>query len=331
MHANPSKNTSKVNFGAGNPSQLGLIQPKGYPPFPEDWRSTWETFTGSGGTHQLFGIRHEISPLRERPVRVLVILHGHGEHGGRYLHFPHYLRDTMDIIYCLDLPGHGRSEGNRGHIEKFDQYADDAALCIRRLRDWLGRKKCGYQIHLLGHSMGGLIALRLLQFRPDVPFRSAVISAPLLGLGIKVPLYKKLLARGISGVFGSLQMDTHLDVTQLSHDEEVQKCYQSDRLVHSLTTPRAWLEMTQAMRETLKEPLEPGCPLFFMVPTADQIVNPEVTLEYASKLETRSNRIKTYEGYRHEIFNEGGATAPDGVSREIGFRDLKRWLEDNSS
>src|SRR5262249_38513348 len=117
----------------------GNLQPKGFPSLPEGFISETETFAGADPTLQLFGVLHRPAHAqpesKKRPHRLVVVIHGYGEHGGRYLHLPHFLKQTYDSFYCLDLRGHGRSEGLRGHVERFDHYVADVALTIRRLEE----------------------------------------------------------------------------------------------------------------------------------------------------------------------------------------------------
>ena len=158
----------------------GSVQPRNFPSLPKDWISEWETFPSSDGTLQLFSVIHH--PKEWKGHRALVILHGLGEHGGRYLHAAHYLESVVDAVYCLDHRGHGRSEGLREHVERFDAYADDAALAISRLDENLKKRFGQSEIHLLGHSMGGLITLRTLFKYTTLPLHSVSISSPLLGI-----------------------------------------------------------------------------------------------------------------------------------------------------
>src|SRR5271155_2712257 len=96
----------------------GVIQPAGFPPIPQDWTTRIETYPSYDDQLRLFSAIHQRKtlPTGKKPLRVLAIAHGIGEHGGRYLHFPHYLADTVDVVFCPDHRGHGRSEGLRGHV-----------------------------------------------------------------------------------------------------------------------------------------------------------------------------------------------------------------------
>src|SRR5690349_9727169 len=93
-----SSATSKASETSSRLMQYhGTLLPKGFPPLPADWISEWETFPASDGALQLFGVLHH--PEKWSGPRAVVVVHGFGEHGGRYLHVPHYLRDATDAVY----------------------------------------------------------------------------------------------------------------------------------------------------------------------------------------------------------------------------------------
>jgi alpha-beta hydrolase superfamily lysophospholipase len=232
------------------------------------------------------------------------------------------MQSAVSGIVCLDHRGHGRSEGLRGHIERFDSFADDVALAVSRLDEMLRKRFGQSEIHVLGHSMGGLILLRTLRLHPHLPFRSASISAPLLKIKVPLPAMKKMGARLLSRVWGSLHMTTELDATHLSHDQEVVEAYTADRLVHSKGTPRFYTELTSAMEDTLSKDSGIQVPLQVMIPMQDQIVDPEAGLQFFRALKLRDKLLKTYAGFYHEPFNE--------IGKEQVFEDLALWIKSHS-
>ena len=298
----------------------GAVQPKNFPAFPPDWVSEWETFPSSDGKLQLFAVTHHFKEWKNE--RVLVILHGLGEHGGRYLHFPHYLRSIVGGIYCLDHRGHGRSEGLRGHTDRFDSYADDAALAISRLDEALRKRFGRSEIHLLGHSMGGLIALRTLFLHNRLPLHSVSISAPLLGVRIEVPWIKKSAAKVLARLWGSFHMTSELDAGLLSHDRDVVEAYVGDRLVHQKVTPRFFTELQSAMADTLGRESGLNYPLEMLIPLQDKIVDSDVALHYFRGLKLRDKLLKTYPDLYHEPFND--------IGKEQVFEDLIAWIKSHS-
>lgn len=295
----------------------GSLQPRGFPSLPEDWTSDWETFPSSDGSLQLFSVLHHKKDWKGK--RTLVVLHGLGEHSGRYLHFPHFTHSAVDAVYGLDHRGHGRSEGARGHVDRFDLYADDVALAIARLHETLKKRFGHSEIHALGHSMGGLILLRSLFLHPSLPIHSVSVSAPLLRIKANVPVVKKTAALVLSRVWGSLHMTSELNPNHLSHDKEVVETYVKDRLVHKKLTPRFFTELLAAMEDTLKRDSGISLPLQMLIPLQDEIVDPEAGLQFYRGLKNRVKLVKTYPGFFHEPFNE--------IGKEQVFEDVVSWIK----
>jgi len=310
-----SNDTSK----AGKVYQ-GALQPKSFPGLPENWTSEWETFPSSDGALQLFAVTHHPVAWAKEPqgFKALIVIHGLGEHGGRYLHLPHFLKSAVDCVFCLDLRGHGRSEGLRGHVERFDLHAEDVALAIYRLEDHLTKRFGKAEIHLFGHSMGGLIALRTLFLQPNLPIKSATVSAPLLGVKVPVPAIKKAAGQVLSRLWGSIHMRNELDPRLVSHDAEVVQAYQQDRLVHDKVTPRFYTELQSAIADTMARDSGMNYPLQIVVPLQDAIVDPEASLAFFRALKHRDKQLKTYPGFFHEPVNELG--------KEQVFEDIRTWI-----
>ena len=248
-HEKPSKPTSQAKTASSpgsDPASGGysgsILRPKGFPDLPQGWESDWETFAASDGGLQLFAVTHRDRSTgipAERARRAMLVIHGMGEHGGRYFHFPHYLQNAVSAVHCIDLRGHGRSEGLRGHIERFEQLTDDVALSVRRFYEQgVKRHGEGFELHVFGHSLGGHLVLRTAFLHSDLPAASYAISSPFLGIKVEVPVVKEFAAKMLSRVWGSLQMATALDAGLLSHDPEVIAAYREDRLVHDKMTPR---------------------------------------------------------------------------------------------
>jgi len=300
-----------------------FLIPKGFPTLPEDWNLSSETFSNASADGQLFSLRMKAEkPIK--PYRVLFVVHGQGEHGGRYIHFPHFLKDTVSEVITFDLRGHGRSEGLRGHIGRFDDYTDDTKIFVERYQQKINAERTGTPVeyHLFGHSMGGLIALRLLFLHPELTFASATVSAPLLELKMHVAAIKKAAAYSLSRIWGNLQLTSELDPAFVCTDVNVQEAYAKDRLVHSKATPRFFVEMQEAMKDARARTSGIQTPLLFCIPMKDRIVDSDVTLAFAQALEFKNKEIRTYSDFEHESFNE--------TEKETAFQDLKSWIVKNS-
>lgn len=305
---------------AGKTIFQGVLQPRGFPGLPEGWVSEWETFASSDSELQLFLASYHATQWTS--PKALLILHGMGEHGGRYMHFPHYLKNDVGAVFAMDHRGHGRSEGLRGHVARFDLLSDDAALAVRRVDEILRKRFGRSEIHVLGHSMGGLVALRMMFLHPSLPVKSLTVSAPLLGVKVELPIAKRAAAHVLSHLWSSLQMDSEIDAADVSHDAEVVEAYKADRLVHKKGTPRFYTELLGAISDTLRRDSGLEVPLQMLIPLQDRLVDSEASLGFFRNLKHREKQLRTYPGFFHESFNE--------VGKEQAFEDLRAWINTHS-
>ncbi|MBI4925899.1 MAG: lysophospholipase [Bdellovibrio sp.] len=320
---------------------LGVCLPLGFPKLPEGWIVETESFISEavGFKSETAGFKYETAGFKSGDKKTklfsitcrenlwknscsLIILHGLGEHCGRYLHLPHFMQSSFGAVFSYDQRGHGRSEGIRGHAEHFDVLAQDAALFVNQISAKLSKHFGASEIHVLGHSLGAHVALRMMFLNPNLPVKTLTLTSPFLAIKTKVPFYKKILANTLSTIWGSLQLDTALDVHTLSHDPEVVTAYQTDKLVHSKMTPRFYTTMLEAMRNTLHRESGLKPPVQFLVPLLDALVNPETSIRFYKNLKHREKRLKTYPNFFHEPVNE--------IGKEIVFEDIVSWVKQYS-
>lgn len=300
-----------------------MLQPKNFPGLPQDF--VYDTDVRESLDHENTIFFNIFKKKTETFKRGLLMVHGHGEHGGRYLHFPHYMHSQYDYFVAIDLRGHGRSEGTRGHVGHFDEYVDDLFLGLQYLKEKLGEST---PVDLFAHSMGGLVALRAFLKQPHLQVQNVVISAPLLGLSFPIPTLKELSGRVLAKVWPTFQMETGLDPKKVSHDLEVVKTYQEDRLVHSKATPAFYFGMLDAVKELQGEQnhqreglqIPDTVKILFQVPLEDGIVSAPAALTFFEKrLRSSQKTLKTYPGFFHEIYNE--------VQKDLIFQDWIDWLK----
>jgi alpha-beta hydrolase superfamily lysophospholipase len=262
------------------------------------------------------GVRiHHASWTVDAPRAVVLVSHGHGEHGGRYAELARHLaRRGMDV-HAIDHRGHGRSGGPRGHVSRFGEY-------VRDLEDWRRAVTAAYPPHLpvflLGHSLGGLIAIRHLQTHPHAGFRGAILSAPLLGIAVQAPRWKVALSGLFSRVLPRLPFGNELDPSMLSTAPGYLEAYRADRLLHPTITPRLYTEMVRAMGDAFASRDRIRIPLLVLAPTGDRVVAPEAVARFASACPGEVE-VRRYEGFQHESLNE--------AERHRVFDDVTAWVE----
>ncbi len=307
-------------------SEIKNLQPHGFPPLPSGWKTEGERFLDHTQRLQLFGTSF-VNTQTANP-KTLMVVHGQGEHFGRYQHLPHYFAAEVGQVVGCDLLGHGRSEGTRGHIDQFDDYALDLISYIRRWNERLKKQFGKSDIHLVGHSMGGLVALRALLAEPEINLSSVTLVAPFLGLLDNVPIWKKLAAQALNRVAGKIQIANTVDPKVLSHDPEVAKMYDLDHLNHNKVTPIFYFSLLDTIAKTHKV-LEQQrqdlfkLPLQFLLPLEDKVVDVQSSIRFAEKLKHPNKRVLIYEGLYHEALNE--------TSKGRVVEDIKTWITEHSS
>lgn len=249
----------------------------------------------------------------------LVIAHGLGEHSGRYGNLRERLAAKGISTWLPDHRGHGQSSGKRGHINSLDEYLLDLRqmLAIAR-KDMPETQKC----FLLGHSMGGLIALNYAIKHPN-KIDGVIASAPALAPASPVPKLKVLLGRIMSILYPTLAFNNELNPNLLSHDPAVVSDYTNDPLVHRQVTARWFTEISRAMSETGASAPELQKPVLLQVGSDDRLVAPEAVRQFFDNLSVTDKSLRTYHGLYHEIYNE---TAKE---REKVLKDLEKWLDEH--
>ncbi|HEX2077446.1 MAG TPA: alpha/beta hydrolase [Longimicrobium sp.] len=245
---------------------------------------------------------------------VLLLSHGLGEHGGRYAALAEDLAELGVTVHALDHRGHGRSGGARGYVARFDELVRDFESFRAEVA---ARHPAEVPAFLLGHSLGGLIAIRHLQTYPRAPWRGAILSAPLLGVAVEAPRWKV----AVSGVFSRwlpwLPFHNEIDTTLLSTAPGYQEAYRADKLLHNTITPRLYTEMLAAIEAAFARPDSIRIPLLVLAPTADRVVLPEAVARWASACPGEVE-VRRYEGFQHESLNE--------KDRHLVVADVAAWL-----
>jgi alpha-beta hydrolase superfamily lysophospholipase len=247
------------------------------------------------------------------PRAVLAVVHGFGEHSSRYGNVVDWFVPKGYTVYAFDQRGHGRSPGNRGHVDSADEIRGDVRAFLDRVRN----EESGKPVFLLGHSMGGLIVLDYVLHDPS-KLAGVIASGPMLsqpGISPLLLQLSKLLAR----VWPTLAMDVGLDTTALSRDQAVVDAYVSDPLVHGKTTPRAGGVLMATIDWTQAHAADLALPLLIVHGGADRLCDPAASRAFFEHVTFADKQRFEYESYYHEVFND--------VGKERVLADVEAWLE----
>lgn len=252
------------------------------------------------------------------PRARVVIVHGYAEHLGRYDEFVSRLEARNFECHRFDLRGHGHSGGIAAHVARFDEYVDDLGLVIERVRSAVGVDR---PFFVVGHSLGGLIALETIRRRPE-SCDGLVVSSPFLRRGFEVSRAQQVLASIASRVAPTLSLDSPLDPALVSNDPEVVAAYANDPLVRRRTTPRWFTEVESAQVEICTHAEEVVVPFLMLLGENDQIADHLLAAGVFERIGSLDKTLKSYTGMRHEVFNE--------TERSLVYADLITWLEARS-
>lgn len=248
-----------------------------------------------------------------RPRAGILIVHGLGEHAGRYAALAHALNAAEIAVYAFDLRGHGRSDGPRGTIRRPDDFVRDTQKVWAALGPELPLHR-----FVLGHSLGGLIAAQF-AVRNRTPVTGIALSSPALAL--RMSAFQALLLALGSHLAPDRPNPNGLDVTRLSHDQRVVAAYRADPLVHAVVTARLVRGMQAGMAECLAGASGVTTPMLVQVAGADALVDPHGSKRFYAALPEGIGTLHWYDDAYHEIYNEN----PE--RRAVVLSDLTRWLD----
>jgi alpha-beta hydrolase superfamily lysophospholipase len=253
-----------------------------------------ETITAGDGL-RLYLRRHEAVGARGE----VVIVHGFAEHSGRYAALTEHLLANGYSVTAYDQRGHGLSDGLPGHVEAFSEYDDDLNKVITLTRN----RAAGRPLFIIGHSMGGLVALRYLA-RKSGTVAGAIISAPLIAVAVPVPAYKHLIARAGARLAPRLRLNNEINPANLSRDAEVGRAYAADPHVTRKVSTKWFTETVRAMAEVKDWASQIRTPVFVMHGTKDKLASVEATKALFAEIGSNDKELAIYDGYYHELFNE---------------------------
>ena len=235
----------------------------------------------------------------EGATRLLVLLHGYGEHSGRYAAAADTLLQGGVGVAAPDHFGHGRSSGARGDIVSVDRIvADEQALVEAHLLPQLGMK----EYSVFGHSFGGLAAIAWAMRQPE-GLRRLIVQSPLLEVGFPLPTHKVMAARMLRACWPRFTVAMDLDADTLSHNADVVRAYQQDPLVHNRMSVRSYFSVLEARDAALAAPERVMVPTLMLLAAEDRIVSLPVARRWFDRLPGQKS-LQVFDGAYHELHHE---------------------------
>jgi alpha-beta hydrolase superfamily lysophospholipase len=243
---------------------------------------------------------------------VIVLVHGLGEHSGRYNHVGAAFTAAGYQVVSFDFPGHGKSGGKRGY-GSYDIYAKAIDLVLRSVR----QERPPVPAFLYGHSLGAsLVIYYLIKYQPKLD--GAIASGPAFASGFPVPPVKIFAGRIMKALAPNTIFSNGLPQSGLSHDPIIQPSYVADPLVHDHISARLGIELLDCGPWLILQASKIHVPLYVIYGSEDPIISRPKIIEFTARCPEVCTP-KVWEGMYHEVHNE--------IGKEQVLADLISWCD----
>lgn len=252
------------------------------------------------------------------PKAALALIHGLGEHTGRYAHVGQVMTDAGYALVGFDLRGHGKSGGARGHSSSLDTYMQD----IRQFFRLISQRYPDIPHFLYGHSLGGLLSLSY-AIQYGEALKGVIVTGAALRSSLQEQKTKIAIAKLIGSFLPAMTIQSGLDPTTISRDQKVVDAYVSDKLVHTSTSFGFGKAALSAIDLCFARAGEFAIPLLMMHGTGDKLTYPSGSEDFARLVGEAGNSVtlKLWDGLYHELHNE-----PEKA--EV-FKFMTEWLDEH--
>lgn len=258
---------------------------------------------------QFYGQYFQPEPIKG----VVILVHGMGEHSGRYASFviPKLAEQSLAVI-TYDQFGHGKTSGKKGHNPGYSYLLDTLEIVIKKAQELYPNQP----IFLYGHSMGGNVAINYVLKRKH-PFKGVIATSPLLRLAFQPPKWKLSAGKILQKIAPSITMPSELDANAISRNpEEVQK-YTDDPLVHDKVSANYSLSVFDAGEWAITNAKQLSTPMLVIHGTADQLTDYKASREFVNNSQGKAT-LKLFDGGYHELHND--------LDKEAFISTISDWI-----
>jgi lysophospholipase len=257
---------------------------------------------------------HRIIVEPGSPWAQLLLLHGYGDHAGRYLEFLQWMGSRGVAGQAIDFRGQGRSTGRRGFVRKWEEYLDD-------LQVMLGVQDRSIPLFVLGHSHGALVAAAA-GIEKRMNCRGCILTSPYLQLRMTLSWRQEVLAAIGSCLLPALRARSGVGVEMLTRDAEIAARTRADPLCQGTATPR-WFVTARRMQAFVRaHAADFTDPLLMLVAGEDSIADPSASVHFFEGAGSADKTLRSYQDHRHELLLE--------IGREMIFEEILKWMEERA-
>ena len=266
-----------------------------------------------------YNIFYQIWKPSNTPItNIATVIHGLGEHIGRYDELANFLANFGFATFGLDLYGFGKSEGKRGHVHDIYDYLKDIKTLYSLEEKYLD-KNIKNRL-LFGHSMGGLLALAYLENYPD-DHNLGIVSAPALRPDRRVPKMLYIIASVLKTIFPSFQLSNKLSPDEITSDKNEQEHLKSDEFVHDKISMKLFFDMLQLARKVWQDEdkINSTIKILFLHGEKDEIAFKGDTTDFFKLLPVKDKRIEILSNMIHEVHTD--------INRKKTYDVMEDWLK----
>ena len=237
-------------------------------------------------------------PSNNDPTYNIIIIHGLGEHSGRYKEFASFFMKKNIGVFSFDLIGHGKSDGLKGHISNIKDFTNSIEDVLIEVR----RRYINTPIILFGHSLGGCLALNYLIERKSKEISLAIISSAWIETEIQIPKYLRIIQRVMHTLFPKVRLGNRLDTKDLSKDIKIVDKYKNDPLVHDRISLNLLSEINKTIKKIKNKNYNIEIPVLIIHGKKDKIISYKGSELIHKKI--KNSKLKLYDNVYHEPHND---------------------------